>query len=102
MKTMFKLTSENIRLRYLAEQINDPFVRNFRDMAKKLKISAQTFWYWHTSDPKYQRQPSRKKCRFCGKSEADFILSWINDGTLSHLIETGKVNKGVKNGTDKT
>ena len=81
----FKLTNKNIRLRYLAEKkMTGHF--DYPLMGDKFGVIPNTAWTWCTLG-KHSQVPSDKKCPLCGKSVADAVYKWINDGVLMKSLD---------------
>jgi len=77
----FKLTNKNIALRL--SLMGGGQYKKYRELSKIFCAAEQTIWRWASLNPKYNKLPDTKKCPFCGKSPADAVLEWLNDGELS-------------------
>jgi len=104
-KPRLKVTNDTIRMRYDVARKDPEFFKKhgrpfgFTDAAKKFGITTQSFWYYHSKNPRYHTLPGRKKCVLCGRSLYDAFSDWINDGSLDHLIPK---TKEAENGNEST
>ena len=91
-QAILKLTNKNIRLRFEKEKrrwmleniLNSDGKPEFRtlELAEMFAVHPITAHYWVTKNQAKQTLPRDKKCPNCGKSPADLVYKWLNDGEI--------------------